>query len=252
MKPLIVIPARLASTRLPGKPLADIGGKPMILHVLAAAERAHLAPVIVAAADQAIYDVVSQAGGKAVLTDPLLPSGSDRVWQAVQQLDKDEHHNIIINLQGDLPNFDPDSLHKVMQVMKNPFFDIGTLVAPLAQHEASISSIVKVACHFSPTQNEAHALYFSRNPIPWGEGALWHHIGVYAWRREALERFVHLPESGLEQRERLEQLRALEAGMRIGCSQIKKAPYGVDTPEDLQRARDDFQIFKQPRTIRGV
>lgn len=238
MTPIIIIPARLASTRLPQKPLADICGKPMILHVWERAEQANLASVVVAAADQEIYDVVHQAGGRAVLTDPLLPSGSDRVWQALQQIDKGEHYEIIINLQGDLPNFDPASLHKIMQIMENPLFDIGTLVAPLARCEASVPSIVKVACHFFDGQDCVPALYFSRSLIPWGEeGEVWRHVGIYAWRRKALAHFVCLPESGLEKREHLEQLRALEAGMRIGCARITRAPYSVDTPEDLQRVR---------------
>ena len=237
MVPIIIIPARLASTRLPRKPLADIAGKPMILRVLETAERANLGDVVVAAADQEIYDIVHQAGGKAVLTDPLLPSGSDRVWHAVQQLDKDKRYEIIINLQGDLPNFDPTSLHQIMQVMENPFFDIGTLVSSLTPCEASNPSIVKVACYFFEGQNCVPALYFSRNLIPWGKGDLWRHVGIYAWRRKALTCFVHLPESGLEKREHLEQLRALEAGMRIGCARIAQAPCSVDTLEDLQRVR---------------
>ncbi|MCI1242349.1 MAG: 3-deoxy-manno-octulosonate cytidylyltransferase [Acetobacter fabarum] len=238
MPPLVVIPARLASTRLPGKPLADIAGLPMIVHVLNAALKAEIGPVVVAAAEPEICDVVTNAGGKAVLTDPDLPSGSDRVWQAVQTLDPQGQYSTIINLQGDLPTLAPDALHTVCGVMDNPAFDIGTLVAPVStEEEATAPSVVKVACHFAQAAHHAVALYFSRQPIPAGPGPLWHHVGIYAWRRAALARFVQLPPSGLEQRESLEQLRALEDGMRIGCARLAIAPFGVDTPQDLERAR---------------
>ncbi|MCP1230781.1 3-deoxy-manno-octulosonate cytidylyltransferase [Acetobacter indonesiensis] len=241
VSPLVIIPARMASTRLPGKPLADIAGKPMIVRVMEAAMKADIGPVAVAAADQAICDVILHAGGTAILTDPNLPSGSDRVWQAAQKLDADGHHDIIINLQGDLPTFPPEHLHAVMRVMQGASFDVGTLVAPvLSEDEKQAESVVKVACHFSSAADCAPALYFSRNAIPWGEGPIWHHVGVYGWRRNALKKFVSLPESGLEKREKLEQLRALEAGMRIGCTQIASAPFGVDTPADLERARQAF------------
>lgn len=238
MPPLVVIPARLASTRLPGKPLADIAGLPMIVHVLNAALKADIGPVVVAAAEPAICDVVTKAGGTAVLTDANLPSGSDRVWQAAQALDPQGQHSTIINLQGDLPTLTPDTLRAVLAVMDNAAYDIGTLVAPVtSEEEATASSVVKVACHFDQTTQHAAALYFSRLPIPWGQGPLWHHVGIYGWRRAALARFVQLPPSGLEKRESLEQLRALENGMRIGCARIAIAPFGVDTPQDLERAR---------------
>ena len=238
---LVVIPARLASTRLPGKPLADIAGRPMVLRVWDAAMAANIGPVVVAAADQEIYDAVTAAGGTAILTDPNLPSGSDRVWQATQVFDPDGKYDVLLNLQGDLPTFDPQALRAVMDVMANPTYDVGTLVAPVTSDaEKNASSVVKVACDFSGDTQTAPALYFSRQPIPWGNGPLWHHIGVYAWRRAALERFVALPPSGLEKRESLEQLRALESGMRIGCTRLASAPFGVDTPEDLERARRAF------------
>ncbi|WP_338331845.1 3-deoxy-manno-octulosonate cytidylyltransferase [Acetobacter sp. LMG 32666] len=238
MPPLVVIPARLASTRLPGKPLADIAGRPMIVHVLDAALKADIGPVVVAAAEPEICNVVTSAGGTAILTDANLPSGSDRVWQAVQALDPHGQYNTIINLQGDLPTLEPNTLRAVLGVMDNPAFDIGTLVAPIAsEEEATAASVVKVACHFDQTTQQAAALYFSRQPIPWGQGPLWHHVGIYGWRRPALARFVQLPPSGLEKRESLEQLRALEDGMRIGCARIAIAPFGVDTPQDLERAR---------------
>ena len=238
MPPLVVIPARLASTRLPGKPLADIAGRPMIVHVLDAALKADIGPVVVAAADPEICQAVTNAGGTAVLTDAGLPSGSDRVWQAVQALDPNGQYGTIINLQGDLPTLEPEALHAVLKVMDNPAFDIGTLVAPMtSEEEKEASSVVKVACHFDPTTEQAAALYFSRQLIPWGQGPFWHHVGLYGWRRTALARFVDLPPSGLEKRESLEQLRALENGMRIGCARIAIAPFGVDTPQDLERAR---------------
>lgn len=242
ISPLVIIPARLASTRLPGKPLADIAGRAMILRVLDAAMAADVGPVAVAAADQEICEAVTQAGGRTVLTDPALPSGSDRVWQAAQTLDPDGVHDVIINMQGDLPTFAPDDLRAVMRIMPDPTYDIGTLVAPvLSEEEKDASSVVKVACHFETDTLCAPALYFSRSAIPWGEGALWHHVGVYGWRRSALKQFVSLPESGLERREKLEQLRALEAGMRIGCTRIETAPFGVDTPADLDRAQQYFK-----------
>lgn len=238
---LVVIPARLASTRLPGKPLADIAGRPMVLRVWDAAMAANIGPVVVAAADQEIYDAVTAAGGTAILTDPDLPSGSDRVWQATQTFDPAGKYDVLLNLQGDLPTFEPQALRAVMDVMANPAYDVGTLVAPVTSDaEKNAASVVKVACDFSGDKQIAPALYFSRQPIPWGNGPLWHHIGVYGWRRTALERFVALPPSGLEKRESLEQLRALEAGMRIGCTRLASAPFGVDTPEDLERARRAF------------
>lgn len=236
--PLTIIPARLASTRLPGKPLADIAGRPMIVHVLEAALQAQIGPVIVAAAEQEICDAVTQASGTAILTDPNLPSGSDRAWQAACLADPEGQHDIIINLQGDLPTFPPTALRSVLGVMDDPAFDLGTLVAPItSDEERDAPSVVKVACSFSAEQHNTPGLYFSRQPIPWGAGPLWHHVGVYAWRRTALARFVSLPPSGLEMRENLEQLRALEAGMRIGCTRMDTAPFGVDTPADLERAR---------------
>ncbi|KDE20475.1 3-deoxy-manno-octulosonate cytidylyltransferase [Acetobacter aceti 1023] len=238
---LVVIPARLASTRLPGKPLADIAGRPMVLRVWDAAMAANIGPVVVAAADQDIHDAVTAAGGTAILTDPNLPSGSDRVWQASQIFDPDGKYDVLLNLQGDLPTFEPQALRAVMDVMANPAYDIGTLVASVTSDaEKMASSVVKVACDFSEDALTAPALYFSRQPIPWGNGPFWHHIGVYGWRRAALQKFVALPPSGLEKRESLEQLRALEAGMRIGCTRLASAPFGVDTPEDLERARRAF------------
>lgn len=238
MNPIILIPARLASTRLPGKPLADIAGLPMIVHVLNRARKANIAPVTVACAEQSIADAIIAAGGTAILTDPDLPSGSDRIFAALQTVDPDGAHDVIIDLQGDLPGIDPGFLSAVLRPLENPEYDIATLVAPItSDEEAGAPSVVKCACAFAEGANTAPALYFSRSRIPHGEGALWHHIGLYAYRRAALARFVALPESPLEQREKLEQLRALEAGLRIGAARVSHAPFGVDTPADLEKAR---------------
>ncbi|GBR21856.1 3-deoxy-manno-octulosonate cytidylyltransferase [Gluconobacter japonicus] len=239
MRPIIVIPSRLASTRLPRKPLADIGGLPMIVRVAKRALEAKIGKVVVAAGDQEILDAVSKLEGvQGVLTDSSLASGSDRVHAALQQVDPDGEHDVVINLQGDLPLIEPASLTAVLEPLKQGDFDIGTLAAPVqSEWERNAEQVVKIACDFG-TASVARALYFSRLPIPWGAGLHWHHVGVYAWRRQALERFVSLPPSALERRESLEQLRALEAGMTIGCARIEHAPQGVDTPQDLERVRE--------------
>ncbi|QEH97733.1 3-deoxy-manno-octulosonate cytidylyltransferase [Gluconobacter thailandicus] len=238
MRPIIVIPSRLASTRLPRKPLADIGGLPMIVRVAKRALEAKIGKVVVAAGDQDILDVVSGLEGvQGVLTDSSLASGSDRVHAALEQVDPAREHDVVINLQGDLPLIEPASLTAVLEPLKQGGFDIGTLASPVqSEWERTAEQVVKIACDFGD-DSVARALYFSRLPIPWGAGLHWHHVGVYAWRREALERFVSLPASALERRESLEQLRALEAGMTIGCARIEHAPQGVDTPEDLERVR---------------
>ena len=241
MNPVIVIPARLASTRLPGKPLADICGLPMIVHVVNRARAAGIGPVAVACAEEEIAAAVVAAGARAVLTDPALPSGSDRVKAALDIMDPDRTYDVVINLQGDLPTIPPEMIQAVLAPLADPSVEIATLVAPITTaEERDASSVVKAAVAFPAGVEVAPALYFSRHPIPWGEGPLWHHIGVYAYRRAALDRFVALPESPLEQREKLEQLRALEAGMRIGCARVTHAPFGVDTPADLERARREL------------
>jgi 3-deoxy-manno-octulosonate cytidylyltransferase (CMP-KDO synthetase) len=238
MNPIVVIPSRMAATRLPGKPLADIHGRPMIVHVLDRGREAGIGPVAVACADREIAEAVRAAGGTAVLTDPALPRGTDRVHAALAVLDGGRRHDVVVNLQGDLPTIPPDYLSAVLAPLADPAFDIATLVALITTEvEMAASSVPKVACAFDGGRTVAPALYFSRAAIPWGEGPLWHHIGIYAFRRAALERFVELPESPLEHRESLEQLRALEAGMRIGCARVPFAPFGVDTPADLDRAR---------------
>ncbi len=239
MNPIVVIPARMASSRLPGKPLADIHGRPMIAHVLDRAREAGIgARVVVACGEPEIAAAVERAGGMAVLTEPSLPSGSDRVHAALSALDQAGDFDVVVNLQGDFPTIEPAALRACLSPLADPAVDIGTLVAPIEDDaEAARPSVVKAACDFGPSASVAPALYFSRAAIPWGAGARWHHIGVYAWRREALARFVVLPESALERRENLEQLRALEAGMRIGAARVASGPFGVDTPDDLDRAR---------------
>lgn len=238
MSPLVLIPARLASTRLPGKPLADIAGKPMIVQVSARAVEAAVGPVVVAAAEAEIVRAVEDAGGRAVLTDPGLPSGSDRIHAALQEIDPQRRHDVVINMQGDLPTLDPALLQHVLEPLADPAVDIATLAAPIREErERHDPNVVKVAAAFAPGKRIARALYFSRATIPWGEGDHYHHIGLYAYRRAALDRFVALPQGLLERRERLEQLRALEAGLRIDVALVDTVPLGVDTPGDLERAR---------------
>ena len=235
---LVVIPSRMASTRLPNKPLALIAGRPMILHVLDRAREADIGPVAVACADAAIAEAVRDDGGTAVMTDPSLPSGSDRVHAALAALDPHGAHEVVVNLQGDFPTVPPAQLRMVVTPLSDPSFDIATLVTPiLSAAEAAAPQVVKAACAFDRGRAVSPALYFSRAAIPAGDGPLWHHIGIYAYRRAALARFVSLPESPLERRESLEQLRALEAGMRIACTRVEHGAFGVDTPADLQRAR---------------
>jgi 3-deoxy-manno-octulosonate cytidylyltransferase (CMP-KDO synthetase) len=242
LNPIVVIPARMAATRLPGKPLADIHGRPMILHVLDRAREAAIGPVAVACGDAQIAAAVQAAGATAVMTEPDLPSGSDRVNAALDELDPVQAHDVVVNLQGDLPTLPAAMIRAVLAPLADPTVDIGTLVCPIASDaEAAAESIVKCACAFPGGQRVAAALYFSRAAIPWGAGPLWHHIGIYAYRRAALARFVRLPPGALEQREKLEQLRALEWGMRIAAARVDHAPFGVDTPADLERARSLLQ-----------
>jgi 3-deoxy-manno-octulosonate cytidylyltransferase (CMP-KDO synthetase) len=238
VNPIVIIPARLASTRLPRKPLALIDGRPMIVHMLERGIEAGIGPVAVACDDEEIANVVRQAGGRAVLTDPDLPSGSDRVHASLAELDAAGDHDVVVNLQGDFPTLQADQLRLVIKPLADPRTDIGTLVVPIhSEEEANTASFVKAAVAFPEGTDVAPALYFSRTPIPWGEGPRWHHVGIYAYRRQALDKFVSLPPSPLETRESLEQLRALEAGMRIACVRMTHGPFGVDTPADLERAR---------------
>ncbi len=241
MTPIVIIPARLASTRLPGKPLARIGDAPMIVQVWRRAMAADVGPVAVACAEAEIAAVIEQAGGRAVLTRPDHPSGSDRVFEALQALDPEGRHDVVVNLQGDLPLIDPKAIRAALPPLDDPAVDIATLAAPIRDlREIDEPSVVKIAAAFAPGKSVTRALYFSRLPVPWGEGARYHHIGIYAYRRAALARFVGLPPGALELRERLEQLRALEAGMRIAVALVDTVPLGVDTPDDLARARALF------------
>lgn len=238
VSPLVVIPARMASTRLPGKPLADIAGAPMIVQVWRRAMEAAIGPVLVACAEPEIADAITAAGGQAVLTDPDLPSGSDRVWQAVLRFDPQAHHDVIVNVQGDLPTLDPALVRAALEPLADPAVDLATLVAEITDPEERTNpNVVKAVTGLSRTDRQGRALYFTRATAPWGDGPLWHHIGLYAYRRSALERFVSLPPSPLEQREKLEQLRALENGMRLDCVRVDTVPLGVDTPADLEKAR---------------
>lgn len=239
--PIVLIPARLAATRLPGKPLADIAGAPMIVHVWRRALAAEVGPVAVACGERAIAEAVERAGGRAVLTDPALPTGSDRIHQAIGLIDPAGAHDAVINVQGDLPLLDPEAVRVALAGLADPAIDIATLAAPITDEEALYdTSVNKVAAGFVDPARPARALYFSKSPVlPWGKGPHYEHIGLYAYRRAALERFVALPQGVLERRERLEQLRALEAGMAISVSLIAPGALGVqvDTPADLARAR---------------
>ena len=238
MKPILLIPARLAATRLPAKPLADIGGVPMIVRVMRQAMAAELGPVVVAAGEREIVAVVEAAGGKAVLTDPALPSGSDRIHAALQLFDPEGRHDVAVNLQGDLPALDPDQLKTAVWALEKSGADIGTLAAPIQDEaEETNPAVVKAIVAWDADERLGRALYFTRAAAPSGEGVLWHHVGLYAYRRDALESFVALPPSPLEQREKLEQLRALEAGMSIAVARVDATPLSVDTPADLERAR---------------
>jgi 3-deoxy-manno-octulosonate cytidylyltransferase (CMP-KDO synthetase) len=234
---LILVPARMRATRLPDKPLADIAGEPMIVHVWRRACEADIGPVVVACDDVRIKAAVEAAGGRAVMTDPAHPSGSDRIFEALSRCDPDRRHDVIVNVQGDLPTIDPASVRAAFAPLSDPFVDIATIAAEIrVEEERTNSNVVKVVgTPIAP--DRLRALYFTRATAPTGPGPLYHHIGLYAYRREALARFVTLPPSSLEQRERLEQLRALEAGMRIDVGIVDAVPLGVDTPEDLDKAR---------------
>lgn len=241
--PLIVIPSRLKATRLPDKPLADIGGKPMILHVWERACAAQIGPVIVAAGDLEIQEVIEKAGGIAILTDPQLTSGSDRVFAGASLFDPEKKFQTIVNVQGDLPLLNPQLLQEVLKPLEFDNFSIGTVATPLILGEKERSSVVKIALVEREGLSCSRALYFTRAPLPWGEGG-WHHMGLYSYRRCALERFVSLPPSPLEKSEMLEQLRALEAGMEIGVQKVHlEAPLGVDTLEDLEAVRHRFGML---------
>ena len=237
-EPLILIPARMASTRLPGKPLADICGAPMIVQVWRRAREAKAGRVAIAAAEREIVDAVVKAGGEAVLTDPHHPSGSDRIYEALQKLDATASHDVVVNVQGDLPTLDPALVRAVVDVLKSSGADMSTLATEIREpSERTNPNVVKAVVAIPDGRREGRALYFTRATAPTGEGPLYHHIGIYAYRRSTLDRFVKMSPSPLEKREKLEQLRALEAGMSIAVKIVDTLPLGVDTPEDLERAR---------------
>jgi len=234
---LVLIPARMAATRLPGKPLAEIAGAPMIMHVLNRAREAEIGPVVVATDSREVALAVEKAGGRAVLTRPDHASGSDRIFEALGLADPRGSAKIIVNLQGDLPTLAPSAIAAALTPLDEPAVDIATLAAEIkAPGERTDPNVVKVV-GTPVAPGRLRALYFTRATAPAGEGPLYHHIGLYAYRRPALERFVKLPPSPLECREKLEQLRALEAGMRIDVALVDTVPLGVDTPEDLEKAR---------------
>jgi 3-deoxy-manno-octulosonate cytidylyltransferase (CMP-KDO synthetase) len=240
MKPIILIPARLASTRLPNKPLADIHGKPMIVHVMERAMESGLGHVVVACAEQEIKTAVEKAGGEAVLTDPNLPSGSDRILQALRLIDGSHKYDAVINVQGDLPTLDPALIKTAFDLIEDMTVSIGTLGAIITKEaEKTNPNVVKAIADidFDKGQKKGRAIYFTRSTSPWGEGPLLHHIGLYAYKRLALEKFVAAQPSVLEKREKLEQLRAISLGHRIDIAVVDTVPLGVDTPEDLEVAR---------------
>lgn len=239
MNPIVIIPARMAATRLPGKPLADIHGLPMILHVCNRALEAEVGRVVVAAGEKAICDAVEAAGGEAILTNPELPTGSDRIYEALSKIDPEGEHDIIVNLQGDLPTLDPTLIHAVIDPLSSGNADIGTLAAVITDEgEKENPNVVKVVMSpFEQSETKGRALYFTRATAPSGEGDLLHHIGIYAYTRQSLEKFIKLKPSYLEKREKLEQLRALENNMIINVSVVDTVPLGVDTPADLTKAR---------------
>jgi 3-deoxy-manno-octulosonate cytidylyltransferase (CMP-KDO synthetase) len=241
MNPIVLIPARMAATRLPNKPMADIHGDPMIVHVWRRAMEAAIGEVVVATDSDVIAEAVSRAGGRVQMTRADHPSGSDRIHEAVSTLDPTGLHDAVVNVQGDLPTIDPATIRASLVPLMDPAVDLATLVAEIRrEEERTAPQVVKmVGSELAPRR--FRCLYFTRAMAPWGEGPLWHHIGLYAWRRAALARFVALPPSGLERREKLEQLRALEAGMRIDAVAVDAVPLGVDTPEDLARAREMLQ-----------
>jgi 3-deoxy-manno-octulosonate cytidylyltransferase (CMP-KDO synthetase) len=234
---LVIIPARMAASRLPGKPLLDIAGLPMVVHVLRRAEAAGIGRVAVATDTPDIAAAVKFHGGEAVMTSPDHPSGSDRIYEALGKLDPSGQSEIIINLQGDFPTIRPDNIRDVLGPLDDPAVDIATLAAEIHTDEESSNPNVVKAIGSRISERRLRALYFSRAAAPWGDGPRYHHVGLYAYRREALQRFVALPPSPLELQEKLEQLRALEAGMRIDVTIVDTVPRGVDTPADLETTR---------------
>jgi len=234
---LILIPARMASTRLPGKPLADINGLPMICHVVDRAREADIGEPIVACDNIEIVNAVEAHGAKAVMTAITHESGSDRIWEAVEKVDPDGKAETIINVQGDLPAIDPEVIRQSLLPLENKDADISTLAAEIVDEAEKTNPNVVKAVGKLISEKRMRALYFSRATVPHGDGPLYHHIGLYAYRREALKKFVSLPQSLLEIREKLEQLRALENDMRIDIELVDTVPHGVDTLQDLEKAK---------------
>jgi 3-deoxy-manno-octulosonate cytidylyltransferase (CMP-KDO synthetase) len=238
MNPIIIIPARMASTRLPEKPLADLRGKPMVLHVLERGLEADIGPVVVACDDIRVEEVVREAGGTVCMTDPSLPSGSDRVYAALSAIDSLMHYDVVVNLQGDSPTTDPTLIRTCVKALQKKDFDVSTVaVKKLDMQEALNPNICKIALGGSEEEEVRQAIYFSRSVIPAGSDFFYHHIGLYGYRRKALERFVRHQVCELEKIERLEQLRALELGLRIGVTLVDTIPHEVNTPEDLDIVR---------------
>jgi len=237
--PIVVIPAHLASKRLPNKPIADIQGDPMIVHVWRRAVAADVGPVIVACGDIEIIDAVKEVGGDAVFTNPDHASGSDRVFEALHIVDPLKKHDYVVNVQGDLPTIEAKVIRAALRPLDNEAVDIATLAAEITDDaERDDPNVVKAVLSLTDGADRGRALYFSRTPVPSGPGPLYHHIGLYVFRRPVLERFVKMPRGVLERQEGLEQLRALENGMRIDAQLVDTVPLGVDTPADLERARE--------------
>jgi 3-deoxy-manno-octulosonate cytidylyltransferase (CMP-KDO synthetase) len=245
MSNLVLIPARMAATRLPGKPLADIAGRPMIVHVADRARAANIGRVAIATDSQEVFAAATAAGHEVILTGSHHQSGSDRIHEALLALDPRNEVDVIVNVQGDLPTIDPLHIASALKPLVDPSVDIATLgVEIVREDEKTNPNVVKIVG--APlSASRLRALYFTRATAPWGEGPLYHHVGLYAYRREALARFVSMEPSTLERREKLEQLRALEAGMRIDAEIIDAVPLGVDTPEDLERARAIIESQEQ-------
>jgi 3-deoxy-manno-octulosonate cytidylyltransferase (CMP-KDO synthetase) len=235
--PIVLIPARLAATRLPNKPLADIGGEPMIVHVWRRAMEAGLGPVAVATDSPAIAEAVARVGGRAVMTRDDHASGSDRIFEALEHIDPEGRHDVVVNVQGDFPTIDPGVIAASLPPLSDPAVAIATLAAEITDAEERTNPNVVKCVGSEVAPGRLRALYFTRATAPHGDGPLYHHVGLYAFRRAALRRFVSLPPSRLERRERLEQLRALEDGMRIDVVVIDHVPFGVDTADYLERAR---------------
>ena len=238
MNPIVLIPARLAATRLPNKPLADIAGEAMIVRVWRQAMAAKAGPVVVAAGDAPIVEAITRAGGRAVLTDPALPSGSDRIFAALEMIDPGRAHDVVVNLQGDLPALDPAYVRATIDTLVATGADIATLAAEIDDPaDRDNPAVPKPVVAWEPGGARGRALYFTRARAPAGDGPLFFHIGIYAYTRDSLARFVALPPSPLELREKLEQLRALEAGFHIAVARVDSVPLSVDTAADLEKAR---------------